>query len=119
MPSNCSKAETKIKTEMKKLEIRYFTHVDKITVLKTQIIPKLNDFFISLSNSYPICTQQLNAICFKVIWDQKPDKISRKQFCNLEGGLNMIGINSFINYLNASWIHNLSIKVTAQILLVT
>ena len=112
---NYSKAEKKIKNELRKWEIRYLTPIGKITVLKTQVIPKLNHFFISLPSPSPSFTSALNDICYKFIWDQKPDKISRKQLCTgiLEGGLKMIDIDSFIKGLKASWIRNLYIKTAA------
>ena len=112
---NYSKAEIKIKNELKKWEVRYLTPIGKITVLKTLIIPKLNHLFLTLPSPSPGFIKNLNDICYKFVWDNKPDKINRKQLCasKLEGGLKMIDIESFIRGLKASWIRNLIIKASA------
>ena len=76
---NYYKAE---KNELKKWEIRYLTNYS----FKSSSNTKLNNSFIFLPNPNPSFTRALNDICYKFIWDQKPDKINIKQLCtsNLE-----------------------------------
>ena len=64
---NYSKVE---KNELSKWEIRYMTPIGKISVLKTQIIPKLNLFCNFSAKSEPHFTRTLNDICYKFIWVQ-------------------------------------------------
>ena len=71
-------------------------------------------FFISLPCSNPFITRALNDICYEFIWDQKPDKLNKKQLCtnNQEAGLKMIDTDSFIKGMKVSWIHYLNIETT-------
>ena len=107
--------KNKIKSDLRNWEKRYLTPLGKITVLKTLILPKLNHVFVSLPNPDSFTMQEIISICYKFIWEGKPDKINRNQLClsYLDGGLRMININCFIKALKMSWIRQIYIKPEA------
>ena len=78
----------------------------KICVLKTYALPKLTYPLTILENPNSIIMKILKDSMFKVLWDGKPDKISRKVIVQnySNGGLKMIEIESYINSLKAKWI---------------
>ena len=89
--------------------MRFLTPFGKINILKTIIIPKFNHVFILIPNPDGGFIKKLNDIFYKFIWDNKPDKISRKQLANgyLEGGLKMPSILLFIKGPKFSWLRRL------------
>ena len=107
--------KNKIKSDLRNWEKRYLTPLGKITVLKTLILPKLNQVFVSLPNPDSFIMQEIISICYKFIWEGKPDKINCNQLClsYLDGGLRMININCFIKALKMSWIRQIYIKLEA------
>ena len=102
--TNYARMKNKIKSDLRNWGKRYITPLGKITVLKTLILPKLNHVFVSLPNPDSSTKQEIISICYKFIWEGKPDKINRNQLCMdyLDGGLRMININCFIKALKMS-----------------
>ena len=84
---------------------RFLTPLGKITVLKTIILSKLNHLFMSIPNPDQSVINKLQSTFFKFIWDDKPDKIGRKQLCSdyMRGGLCMIDLKNFICSLKCTW----------------
>ena len=82
------------------------TPFGKICVVKTFILSKLNHLFQSLPTPEEKIIARINKLIFKFIWDDKPDKVSRKQCMQpyLSGGLNMVNITHFIKASKATWI---------------
>jgi hypothetical protein len=81
----------------------------KITIIKTIVLSKLTHYFTSLPNPNEEFINQLQNMLFKFLWDNKPDKISRKQAYKsyTEGGLNMVDILKFIKSLKITWLKRL------------
>ena len=98
-----------VEKELKNWKMRFLTPFGKVTILKTIIIPKFNHVFISIPNPEWGFIKKLNDIFYKFIWDNKPNKISRKQLANgyFEGGLKMPSILLFIKGLKVSWLRRL------------
>ena len=54
----------------------------KITVIKTFIISSLNHIFTSIPSPTKQFITNLNSLMYSFIWDNKPDKVNRKQITN-------------------------------------
>ncbi|KAK3096175.1 hypothetical protein FSP39_024025 [Pinctada imbricata] len=85
---------------------RDLTPIGKITIIKSLALPKLIHLFSALPNPSKQIIKELEQIFYKFIWNQKPDKIKRKTLIGecKDGGLNMIHIPSFINYIKIKWV---------------
>ena len=103
---NCSNIVNKVEKELKKWKRRYLTPIGKITVLKTLILPKFNHIFMFIPNPKIILIKELNNMFYKFIWEDKPDKIIRKQLTRgyIQGGLKMLDLTWFIKGLKISWV---------------
>ena len=69
---------------------------DRLTVIKTMLIPILNHLFITLPNPSESIVNEINNILFTFLWNKKTKlktSICVKQYC--EGGLKMINIKAF------------------------
>ena len=88
---------------------RYLTPLGKITVIKTFIFSKFIHLFTTLPSPGPNITDSINKMIYKFLWDNKPDKIARKLTIqtNLDGGLNMKNIATFIQALKVTWMRRL------------
>jgi hypothetical protein len=75
-------------------------------VIKTLALPKLIHLFTSLPNLKQSMLNELNKLSFNFFWDGKAEKIKRNMLIEdiQEGGLKMIHLQSFITYLNVSWV---------------
>ena len=104
--------ETKIE-EIEKLlkswSFRNLTLLGKIAVIKSLAIPKLVHLFQTLPNPTNAQLIKLNTQLYKFIWNNKPDKISRKIIVRdiPEGGLRMCHIPSFVKSLKIMWLRSL------------
>ena len=104
--------ETKIE-EIEKLltswSFRNLTLLGKIAVIKSLAIPKLVHLFQTLPNPTNAQLTKLNTQLYKFIWNNKPDKISRKIIIRdiPEGGLRMCHIPSFVKSLKIMWLKSL------------
>ena len=97
------------KKRIKNLEDEVFNTIWQNNYSKNYNHPQIEHVFISLPNPDGRFIKKLNDIFYEFIWDNKPDKISRKQLANgyLEGGLKMPQILLFIKGLKISWLRRL------------
>ena len=91
---------------LKQWQHRKLTLIGKITVIKTFALPKLIYPLTVLPNINEIIIKDIIDSMFKFIWDNKPDKIKRKQITKdyKNGGLKMINFKKFLLALKAGWI---------------
>jgi hypothetical protein len=91
---------------LKSWQHRKLTLLGKVTVIKTLALPKLIHLFTSLPNLKQSMLNELNKLFFNFFWDGKAEKIKRNMLIEdiQEGGLKMIHLQSFITYLNVSWV---------------
>ena len=74
----------------------------KFTVIKTLVIPIFNLLFTSLPNPAVKIYETINKTLYDLLWNKNP-KIKKKTVVikkYIEGGLNMINLNAFVNALN-------------------
>ena len=81
----------------------------RITVVKTILLPKLTHLLIALPNPSDIIVKELERMFFRYIWNNKMDRISRKNLVQdyKDGGLRMICLKSFIKSLKITWIRRI------------
>ena len=91
----------KMRKEILQWSKRNLTTLGKITVVKTLILPKLTHLFFSLPSPKPDVLKDINDMFFSYIWNNKRDKVSRKQMIKDygDGGCRMIDIYSYIKAL--------------------
>ena len=106
---NFDRAISQIENIFRHWNKRYLTPMGKITVIKTFAISKIIHLLATLPNPSEIVVKKINQLMFKFLWDNKPEKISRKQITQsyTQGGLNMINLEYFIESLKISWIRRL------------
>ena len=80
----------------------------KILIIKSLILP-LFTLLASVCLAPDIYHKDLEKICFKFIWNGKPDKVKRNLIINSyeRGRLQMIDIKSYFIALKASWVSRL------------
>ena len=88
---------------------RSLTPLGKITVLKTLILSNFIHLFTTLPSPPDTFLRNLNTIFFSFLWDNKPEKISRKTVKSdyKYGGLRMVDIHHFMISLKLSWLQKL------------
>ena len=88
---------------------RMLSTAGKITVVKSILLPKLTHLFISLPNPSDKQIKDLENLFYKFIWNNKVDKIARKNLIQdfNKGGLRMICVRSFIESLKITWIRRI------------
>ena len=93
----------------------HLTPLGKITVLKTFILASFNHLFTVLPTPSDYLLQELTNLFYSFLWDNKPDKINRKQICcnYNDGGLKMVNIKAYIISQKLSWIRRLFINNNA------
>ena len=91
---------------LKSWQHRKLTLLGKITVIKTLALPKLVHLFSSLPNLSQEMISKVNKIFYSFIWDGKPERLKRNVLIGdyLDGGLKMIHIQSFNDYLKLGWV---------------
>jgi hypothetical protein len=94
---------------LKSWEHRKLTLLGKITVIKTLALPKLIYPLTVLPSPTESTLNEIKGLCYKFIWNKKPDKIKRKVITQRYdlGGLKMIDIDKYVNSLKAGWIKRL------------
>ena len=101
----------KIRSLIKQWKRRYLTPLGKITVIKSLLLPILNNLFISIPNPTDQILKELNNIFFEYLWEG-PAKIKQsiavRQHC--QGGLQMINPKAFINSLKLTWLRRVIIS---------
>ena len=97
--------------ELKQWSKRLLTPFGRITILKTLIISKFNNLFISLPNPPEEIINKLNKMFFNFIWQSKVDRIKRDVLMQEydKGGLKMIHLDKYILALKCTWIRRLII----------
>ena len=105
----------KIQTELKMWQVRHLTPFGKVTVLKSLILAKFIHLFLSLPTPEDVITK-LNFLCYRFLWNDKPDKIKRDVICldYLKGGIKMVNISKFIISLKLTWIRRIFCDVKTQ-----
>ena len=88
---------------------RQITPLGRIAILKSLILSKLVYLWLLLPNPPGHIIDNLQREAYKFVWNQKPDKISRKSSHKRvkEGGLGLPKIKYFIQSLKLSWIRKL------------
>ena len=96
-------------------QMRHLTLFGKVKVLKNLILAKLIHLFLSLPTQEDIITK-LNALCYRFLWNDKPDKIKRDVICldYLKGGIKMVNISKYIISLKLTWIRRIFCDVKIQ-----
>jgi hypothetical protein len=88
---------------------RSLTPLGKITVIKTFILAKLNYLMSTLPNPPALILKQINKLVFNFLWSGKTAKVSRNRICKkyINGGLNMIDIETYLIISKVNWIKQL------------
>ena len=79
----------------------------KVQVIKSLFVPKFTYLFHSLIVPKDI-VKVIKSMLFKFLWDNKQEKIKRATLIGdkLQGGINMLDIDSFITSLKLKWVRN-------------
>ena len=96
-----------IKRLINKWSKRKMTVLGRITVVKSLLLSKITHLFSTIPIGDNVnCIKELETTLYKYIWDNKPDRVSRKLITQdyVNGGLKMTNINDFIKALKISWI---------------
>ncbi len=88
---------------------RKLTLLGRIAVVKSLAISKFVHLFLSLPNPPEHIVKELNSLCFKFIWNDKPDKIKRINIVKdyKHGGLGTANLQKFIDALKISWLRRM------------
>ena len=99
------KKKTKFKASLGCWELRKFSLLGKITVLKSLIVSQLT-YILSPLSTNRCAIDEVNTLFFKVLWDGKGDKIKRDIMISEyeNGGLKTIDIRLFTEALKLSWV---------------
>ena len=86
--------------------LRMITPLGRVAVLKSLILSKLIHLWILLPDPPDKTITEMQKACFKFVWENKPDKISRKSAVKSvkEGGINIPDIKTYITALKLTWI---------------
>ena len=85
---------------------RLITPLGRVAILKSLILSKLVHLWILLLDPPDDFVNNLQKMCFKFIWNNKQDKISRKTAVK-SGGLGVPDIMKYISALKIMWIRKL------------
>ena len=87
---------------------RNLTLIGRICIVKTLAISKLV-YNASVLTVPPNFAEKVNDICFKFIWNFKPDKVKRHTIIGPvdKGGLNMVDFTMVVKSLKAAWVKRL------------
>ena len=85
---------------------RQITPLGRIAVLKSLILSKLIHLWLLLPNPPDDFFQSLQALCYRFIWQKKPDKINRKTAHKsvMNGGMGLPELQTFASSLKLSWL---------------
>ena len=85
------------------------TPIGRITIIKTIIIPKLNQLILTLPNPSNDFLKILENEIYQFLWLGKVHKVRKNTIVQdyYHGGLKMVGYPSFITSLKATWIKRL------------
>ena len=99
---------TQMEKILKQWNKRSLSPIGKITVIKTLVIPIFNLLFTYLPNPDVKIYETINKTLYDFLWNKNP-KIKKTVVIKkyIEGGLNMINLNAFVNALKSTWIRRL------------
>ena len=99
---------TQMEKILKQWNKRSLSPIGKITVIKSLVIPIFNLLFTSLPNPNVEIYETINKTLYDFLWNKNP-KIKKTVVIKkyIEGGLNMINLNAFVNALKSTWIRRL------------
>ena len=88
---------------------RLITPLGRVAILKSLILSKLVHLWILLPDPPDDFVNNLQKMCFRFIWNNKQDKISRKTAVKSvkSGGLGVADIRKYISALKIMWIRKL------------
>jgi len=103
-----------IKKLMANWSTRYLTALGRNVVLKSLILPKLTHLFTSLPNPENKFVEELQKLCFKYIWNEKPDKVKREKMIQSysSGGIKVLNIKNHMKALKLTWLRRCMTKNT-------
>jgi hypothetical protein len=89
---------------------RNITPVGKVAILKSLILSKLTHLWLLLPNPPGEFIRNLQKVCYAFIWNEKPDKISRKTVHKAieKGGLGLPNLEIFEMSLKVTWLRKLT-----------
>ena len=98
-----------IKSIIKQWSRRNLTVIGRITVVKTLLLPILNNLIMSLPNPNSDVVKTIDQILYSFVWNSPVHRVKKevlqKNFEN--GGLKMINLQSFIYALKSTWIRRI------------
>ena len=99
---------TQMEKILKQWNKQSLSPIGKITVIKTLVIPIFNLLFTFLPNPDVKIYETINKTLYDFLWNKNP-KIKKTVVIKkyIEGGLNMINLNAFVNALKSTWIRRL------------
>ena len=99
----------KLKRQMISWSKRNITVFGRVVLVKSLLVSQLNHLFTSIPNPSEQLLKAINVSFFRFIWNNKPDKISRKQIVSsyANGGLKMVDITHFSHALKLTWIRRI------------
>lgn len=85
---------------------RSITPVGRVAILRSLLLSKLIHLWILLPDPPDTFINNLQKMCFRFVWQDKQDKISRKTVVNSvkNGGLNVPDIKHLIKALKLTWL---------------
>ena len=88
---------------------RQITPIGKVAILKSLILSKLIYLWILLPNPPNNFFQDLQSYCYRFVWNNKKDKISRKTSHKSvkNGGIGLPELKTFANTLKLTWLRKL------------
>ena len=88
---------------------RLITPLGRVAILKSLILSKLVHLWILLPDPPDDFVNNMQKMCFKFIWNNKQDKISRKTAVKSvkSGGLGVPDIRKYISAMKITWIRKL------------
>lgn len=106
---NYSAKLNKVRKEINSWNKRNLTPLGKITVIKSILLPKFTHLFLTIPVPSDKFLKDLESMLYKFLWNNKPDKISRKLIAQdyNQGGLRMIHIENFVKGLKITWIRRM------------
>lgn len=88
---------------------RKLTPIGRITVIKTLLIPKLNNLILTLPNPSTDYLKNFENDIFQFLWGGKVHRVKKsiivQDYCH--GGLKLIDYRDFVTALKSTWIKRL------------
>lgn len=100
---------SEIKSISNQWKLRKLTPIGKISVIKTLILPKLNQVVLTLPNPDSYFTKTLKREIYQFLWGSQIHKVKRNTIIEeyRYGGLKMIDFTEFSSALKSCWIRRM------------